>query len=167
MALACWARTCGDYAPDDIACETFRSLARHGRTRTGRALRVGPGDPRHHAVGNWCHGVAGFLWAILNGPGDVPGLRDEIDWAVDVLADAMSAGTPTYCHGLAGQLELWHMLEAVPRFNALAQARAGKVARALRAMHVKVDGRCVWPSDDPDVVTHAKRLLKQDEVTTE
>jgi hypothetical protein len=153
MALACWARTCGDCTLDDIACETFRSLACHGRTRTGRALRVGPGDVRHHAVGNWCHGVAGFLWAILNGPGDVPGLRDEIDWAVDVLADAMSAGTPTYCHGLAGQLELWHMLEAVPRFNALAQARAGKVARALRAMHLKVDGRCVWPSDDPDVVT--------------
>ena len=153
MALACWGRCCREAEIMDKARETFRALARYGRTADGKALRIDSEEVRHHAVGNWCHGVAGYLWGLLNGLGDDPTLRDEIDWAVEVLSDATSVGTPTYCHGLAGQLELWHMLESVPRFRDLAQARAGKVARALRAMHVKVDGNCVWPSDDPDIVT--------------
>lgn len=153
MALACWGRTCGDVASTDQARDTFRSLARHARTADGAALRIGPQESRHHAIGNWCHGVAGYLWALLVGLGDDPGLHDEVDWAVGVLADAMSVGTPTYCHGLAGQLELWHMLGAVPRFQSLARARSGKVARALRLMHLKVNESCTWTSDDRDIVT--------------
>lgn len=153
MALARWGRISDDATAVQTARDTFRRLAQHGRTAAGDALRIGPHDARHHAVGNWCHGVAGYLWAILNGLGDDPTLRLEIDWAVSVLADAMSVGTPTYCHGLAGQLELWHMLEQIPRFRTLAQARSGKVANALRLMHIKVDRRCTWPSDDPGIVT--------------
>jgi len=72
---------------------------------------------------------------------------------VDCLAAAPATGTPTYCHGLAGQLELWRMLRALPRHRELADARAGKVARALRIVHHKQDGRCAWISDDPDVTT--------------
>ncbi len=153
MTLAYWGRCCGEPALADVARETFRALVRHGRTADGHALRIGSKETRHHAVGNWCHGVAGYLWAVLNGLGDDLALREEIDWAVEVLTDTMSVGTPTYCHGLAGQLELWHMLESVPRFRDLAQARAGKVARALRTIHIKKGDHCVWSSDDPDIMT--------------
>jgi serine/threonine protein kinase len=153
MALARWGQTSGETSFTDLARETFHSLARNGRTADLSALRIGSHDARHHAVGNWCHGVAGYLWALLNGLGDDPALRHEIDWAVNVLTNEMSMGTPTYCHGLSGQLELWHMLEEIPRYRSLAQARAGKVSRALRIMHVKMDGRCVWMSDDPEIIT--------------
>jgi len=153
LALACWGRATGDSACTETARETFRQIALHGRTEDGSSLRIGPDNSRHYAVGNWCHGVAGYLWAILNAVGDDPELSREIDWSVGVLRDALSVGTPTYCHGLAGQLELWRMLQRIPRFRALAESRAGKVARALRVLHVKIDGRCVWTSDDPDIVT--------------
>ena len=29
------------------------------------------------------------------------------DWAIQAVADSAAAGTPTYCHGLAGRLELF------------------------------------------------------------
>jgi|GEM_PF-2648657 len=153
MALARWGQISDDRAALQTARQTFRRIAQHGRTAQGDALRIGPNEPRHHAVGNWCHGVAGYLWAILNSLGDDPALRLEIDWAVGVFAGAMSVGTPTYCHGLAGQLELWRLLQQIPRFGTLAQARAGKVANALRLMHSKVERRCTWHSDDPGIVT--------------
>ena len=153
MALACWGRLTADHDCIDMARDAFRRIAADGRTQDGKALRITLRDHRHHAVGNWCHGVAGYLWSILQGVGDDPALRDEIDWAVGSLMDVMAVGTPTYCHGLAGQLELWRMLGSIPRYRSVADARAGKVARALRIVHHKVDGRCVWIADDPDITT--------------
>ncbi len=153
MALACWGRWAGDETCMDTARAAFRGIAARGRTEDGSALRIAIGDDRHHAVGNWCHGVAGYLWAILQGLGDDPALTAEIDWAVDCLGDAMAVGTPTYCHGLAGQLETWRMLGAIPRHRGRARARAGKTARALRILHHKADGSCAWISDDPGVTT--------------
>ena len=153
MALACWDRHTHDGRGVDTAREAFRRIAGAGRTGDGLALRVTASGTSRHAVGNWCHGVAGWLWCVLQGLGDDAALRSEIDWAVDCLRDATSTGTPTYCHGLAGQLELWRMLRAVPRHRELADARAGKVARALRIVHHERDGRCTWLSDDPEIVT--------------
>jgi hypothetical protein len=153
MALGCWGRLTNDRVAIGTAIDAFRRIVAHGRTEDGDALRITLSSTRHHAVGNWCHGVGGYLWALLQGLGDEPALSDEIAWAVACLEGAMSTGTPTYCHGLAGQLELWRMLGGIPRYRALAQARAGKVARALRIMHDEIDGKCAWISDDPGIVT--------------
>lgn len=153
MALGCWGRRVGDQDCVETAVGTFQQIAKRGRTDNGLALKMAVNSNRHHAVGNWCHGVAGYLWAILQGLGDTPSLRAEIDWAVDILQDERSVGTPTYCHGLSGQLELWRMLRGIPRFQRLAEARAGKVAHALRCAHSKRGGNCLWVSDDPDVIT--------------
>lgn len=153
MALASWAHNTGDAATLDLARETFRAIFRHARTPDGRAIRIRLDGDKHHAVGNWCHGVAGCLWALLQAFGDDPQLGDEIDAAVDCLAKAPSVGTATYCHGLAGQLELWRMLSTVPRFSALGRARSAQAVRALRHMRRLEEGRCCWSSDDPDIVT--------------
>ncbi len=152
LALAAYGRAASD--PDAIALarETFVALHHAGRTDSG-ALRMTLQSERHHAVGNWCHGVAGYLWAILQGLGDDPALREEIDWGVECLSNAPAVGTPTYCHGLAGQLELWRMLGEIPRFEALASMQARKVASALRILSQDMDGHCVWVSDNPDIVT--------------
>ncbi|MGE3977580.1 MAG: lanthionine synthetase LanC family protein [Nitrospira sp.] len=153
MALASWGRATGDETAISDAHETWSAILQCARTADGRALRIGPGETRHHAIGNWCHGVAGYLWSILNSVGDDPELQAEIDWAVHVLAQEPSVGTPTFCHGLAGQLELWQMLRAVPRYSTLARMQSHKVAHALRCVHVKVDGKCVWTSDDTAIIT--------------
>lgn len=153
MALGCWGQRAADQNSIEIAMRTFQQIAKQGLTEDGRALRMTADSQQHHAAGNWCHGIAGYLWALLQAFGDMPALREEIDWAVGILKEQPSVGTPTYCHGLAGQLELWRLLSGIPRFQTCAVARAGKVARALRCAHSKRDGACVWVSDDPDVVT--------------
>jgi class IV lanthipeptide synthase len=146
MTLACGGRT-------DEAIVAFQDIYQTGRTANGGALRMRRDSDRAHAVGNWCHGVAGYLWSILQGVGDHPGLREEIDWAVTVLRNSMAAATPTYCHGLAGRLETWRMIAAIPRHRETALLQAGKTARALRVLHDEVDGKACWCSDDPQITT--------------
>jgi len=153
LALAAWGRTADVPAAIDEARETWCAIIRHARTADSCALRIGPRESRHHAVGNWCHGVAGLLWTMLNGVGDDPSLRDEIDWGVASLAAAPATGTATVCHGLAGQLELWQMLRAVPRHAGLAQERARRCASALRCLQLPDEVGRVWASDDPSIVT--------------
>lgn len=153
MALACWGRRTGDTGCVDDARDAFGSIHAHGRTPDGTAMRMDADTEHHHNAGNWCHGVAGYLWCMLQSFGDDPRLRTEIDWAVDCVRAAPAAGTPTYCHGLAGQLELWRMVRSIPRHRDLADARAERVARALRIVHHKQDARCTWISDDPAVTT--------------
>jgi serine/threonine protein kinase len=153
MALACWGHQVRDQESVNIALDTFRQLFVRGRTEDGSALRMTLDSARSHDVGNWCHGVAGYLWCILQAFGDHPALRNEIDWAVNVVRNSMTVGTATYCHGLAGRLELWRMLSAIPRFKQLAAAQAGKAVRALRLVHHKKDGKIAWYSDNPLVTT--------------
>jgi hypothetical protein len=153
LALACWARRTDDRRLLELAIETFQRLFQHGRTADGRAMRMTLESSRAHTPISWCHGVAGYVWCVLQACGDDTSCRREIDWAVSVLADSAVAATPTYCHGLAGQLELWQMLSAIPRFEGLASARAGKIVRALRLLHEKRQGMIAWCSDDPAITT--------------
>lgn len=153
LALAAYGRTAGVPAAIDEARQTWCAIVRHARTADGSALRTSPRESRHHAVGNWCHGVAGLLWTMLNGVGNDLSLRDEIDWAVASLAAAPATGTATWCHGLAGQLELWQMLRVVPRHAGLAQERARRCASALRCLQLQHEVGRVWASDDASIVT--------------
>ncbi len=153
LALAAYGKRTSQEQLIAEALSAFEQLGMLGRTPEGDALRMTVEQARHHAIGNWCHGIAGYLWSILQGVGDHPALREVIDWSVEQLAGHGAIGTPTYCHGLAGQLELWQMLAALPRFRELANRQADRAAAALRAVHHKVEGRCVWISDDPDVTT--------------
>ena len=153
MALACWGRQTGDRRSVEEAIDVFQQIFAKGRTADGSALRMTLDSEKAHAVANWCHGVAGYLWCIVQAFGDSPALRDEIDWAVGVIRNSMTVGTPTYCHGLAGRLELWNMLAGIPRHRELAIAQAGKTVRALRLVHHRVHGKASWCSDDPEVST--------------
>lgn len=153
MALAYWGRCTGDHHRSEVALETFRRTFASGRTDDHSALKATLDAERSHAVANWCHGVGGYLWCLLQGVGDLSEVQEEVDWAVDAVLGAATVGTPTYCHGLAGQLELWRMLTGVPRHRDLAIAQASKAAEALRILHHKVDGRIAWVSDDPAVTT--------------
>jgi len=45
------------------------------------------------------------------------------------------------------------MWSAIPRFEGLAPARAGKIVRALRLLNEKQQGLTAWCSDDPAITT--------------
>jgi tRNA A-37 threonylcarbamoyl transferase component Bud32 len=153
-ALGYWARRTGDPDAAALSVATLKGLARREMdAASGQGMRMRLDSDQRHAPGNWCHGTAGFLWSVLAGPGADCGLAEEIDWAVASLAELPAIATPTYCHGLAGQLELWQMISAMERHRRLAADKIGRLAASLDFMRIGKGGRDVWISDDPSIVT--------------
>ena len=153
-ALGYWARRTGDHDAAAVSVATLKALARREMdTASEQGMRMRLDSDQRHAPGNWCHGTAGFLWSLLAGPGADYELTEEIDWAVASLAELPVIATPTYCHGLAGQLELWQMVSAMERHQTLSTDRIGRLAASLDFMRIGTDGQGVWISDDPSIVT--------------
>lgn len=156
-ALGCWGRMTSEQESLSLAIETFQAIMHRERAESStdeeKGTRMTLQSEQRHAVGNWCHGTAGLLWGMLAGPGDRPELVEAIDWATGVFSTAPAVATPTYCHGLAGHLELWQMLQAVPRHRVRAEFAAAKVVRSLRILQQPHHGHAAWISDDPSIVT--------------
>src|ERR1035437_7042742 len=108
LALAVWGRMTRRSEALDLAFETFTRLFRNGRLINGTMLRrVVDGASACAPILPWCHGIAGYLWCMLLAFGDDHRLAPAIDWSLDKCAGARSIGSPVYCHGMAGELELW------------------------------------------------------------
>jgi Lanthionine synthetase C-like protein/Protein kinase domain len=153
-AIGYWARVTGDSKADAVAISTLKALAKPEMRVLGeQGMPMRLGSDGSHAPGNWCHGTAGFLWALLAGPGPRADLSAELDWAVASLAPLPAIATPTYCHGLAGQLELWQMISAIDRYAGLAAEKIGRIAGGLDLLRHDDGERRIWISDDPSIVT--------------
>lgn len=155
-ALGCWGRITRDEESLSLSVETFQAIMRRERaeSRTDESgTRMTLQGEQRHAIGNWCHGTAGLLWGMLAGPGDRPDLSEAVDWATGIFSTAPAVATPTYCHGLAGHLELWQMLQAVPRHRIRAELAAAKVVRSLRILQQPHRDHAAWISDDPAIIT--------------
>jgi len=150
MALSIWGKATGESIASDLAIETFDRLYRFGRVRGGSGLRhrVGRGDDAV-MVPSWCHGVAGYLWCMLSALGDDEQLKPAIDWCVERCSSTKSIGSPVYCHGMAGELELWRLIEKHPRLYRGASERSRRAANALRLQLQRNDGSSMWASEDP------------------
>jgi hypothetical protein len=154
MALAVWGRATSDHVVQGLARDVLLGLYQAGRSVDGRRLRYTV-DVRSKSAprGAWCHGSAGYLWCLLAAFGDDPSLSECIDWAVGSFAESEIIHSPTYCHGLAGQLELSRMLRMIPRHRAFGDQRSAQVTAALRLLQQRRDGLILWSSEDPDVAT--------------
>ena len=153
-ALAVWGTTTGDQQATTLALETFHAIHAYGRTGSADTLR--------HSIGNgsaatsrnhWCHGPAGYLWSMIGSVSDHPELRTGIDWAAEAFLESSTLSTATYCHGLAGQLELCGMLAAIPRFRERAQELQRRTLTLLRLLSIRHGGRICWSAERPTVVT--------------
>jgi lantibiotic modifying enzyme len=155
MALAAWGMREGSSEAYEMAVDTFAALyqfARAGNQST--FVRALGSEPLAAPPLQWCHGVAGYLWSILVGLGTEPRLSAEIDWAIENLAGINAVGSSVYCHGLAGELELWRLVGgSVSRFGTLALRRSMRTASLLRLQVERRNGHTVWPSEDPETVT--------------
>ena len=150
LSLAVWGHRAGCARSLDLARETFVRLFESGRTSDGRALRHKLGLEGGASGGTWCHGSAGYLWCLLHAFGDRPSLRAPIDWALRALMDTPLLANPGYCHGMAGQLDVWSLLAQYPRLADIARHRAPLAAQLLEQLGVRVDNAWAWPADEPD-----------------
>jgi len=155
MALALWGKQAGCETSRAMAMDAFRSLRMDSlRTEPSQAKFLSRlGESRvYSGRGHWCHGMAGYLWCILQSFGNIPEVAREVDWAVEGLQQCYLE-SPTLCHGLAGLLEIWRMLGGVPRWSAWAGQQAEVAAGALRLSSQRQDGLTVWCSGDPKIIT--------------
>ncbi|MFF4448269.1 lanthionine synthetase LanC family protein [Streptomyces sp. NPDC001502] len=153
MALAVWGRSTGCTATTDLAYDALNSIPDHGLT-ADKANILTTTSGGSHAAHHWCHGVAGYLWCLLQSPG--PRAADDAAW--QLAATAFDRATPvldnpTMCHGLAGVLETWRMLGALPDHSGRARHRIAQATDALRLLHHAQGGATVWSSEHPSVVT--------------
>lgn len=152
LALGVWGQLARDTKAKDLAKRTFSSLVHNGLNTNDRQLRMRASSKLTHGAGNWCHGSAGLLWAMLSAFPDASGLEEEVAWGVEALHRTPAIGSPTYCHGIAGQLELWRMISRLPAYAEVSKRQIAKVARALRIQWGSGD-HGLWASDDLAVTT--------------
>ncbi|WP_406099758.1 lanthionine synthetase LanC family protein [Streptomyces sp. NBC_01013] len=154
MALSAWGESTGCTVTANLADEAFCSVIAHGLTPDGSnilATTAGNKKPAHH----WCHGIAGFLWCLLQAS---PGRQLTDSHVRETAVAAFDQGTPlldnpTMCHGLAGVMETWRMLESVPDFRGRARHQVCRLVDTLRMLHHTQGSASVWSSESPSVVT--------------
>ncbi|WP_182908017.1 lanthionine synthetase LanC family protein [Microbispora sp. H13382] len=149
MALGIWGGSTGDATAVALAEDAFRGVATHGLTGDGtNILSTTTGESRR--AQHWCHGMAGFLWCLLQANAGDDGVREAAVAAFDRATPLLDG--PTMCHGLSGVLETWRMLQALPGHRARARRRVAQVADSLRPLHHSQDGVTVWSSESSSVV---------------
>jgi class IV lanthipeptide synthase len=153
LALARWGRSTSCERSARLSADALASVFHHGLTDDGEnivATTSGLTRPRHH----WCHGVAGYLWCLLQAFDDADELTEARDWAVEAfVGSAPLVDNPTSCHGMAGVLETWRMLTSSPKVGDLARRRAAEAVAVLRLLHHHDSGGTTWSSEEPSVVS--------------
>jgi len=147
MSLGIWGRETGCAQSLELSRETFLRLYENGRTSDRLQLRYQLNSESGTSAGTWCHGAAGYLWSILQTFGDHPSLRNPIDWAFRAFVEVPLLGNASYCHGMAGQLDLWNMLARHQRFSRIATYRAALAARLLEHIGFRFNNSWAWPWD--------------------
>jgi lantibiotic modifying enzyme len=102
----------------------------------------------------WCHGAAGIgrFFLHLHGADVFPGAFDIAEAAARTVAVASRRAGPTQCHGIAGNIEfLLDMYQQTRNDEFLNEA--WYLARILETFSRERNGRLVWLSDAPRIVT--------------
>lgn len=152
MSLGVWGNDALCARSRELSLATFTRLFAHGRTSDQSELRYRSGSQPGFSGAAWCHGSAGYLWCMLQAFGDHVGLRAPVDWAVRALLQVPLLANPGYCHGMAGQLDLWIMLARYPRLAEIAKPRAALAAQLTEQLGVRADNAWAWPADEPDQI---------------
>lgn len=146
LALAVWGRSTGCRTSLELAELAFRGVLRAGLTEDSRniyATTSGIEKAAHH----WCHGIAGYLWCLLQAfpPAAYPELSSLHDQAVSMfISSTPLLDNLTMCHGLSGVLEMWRMVSALPHYRQLAERRAAELIQIFRLLHQVEEGSTTW-----------------------
>jgi hypothetical protein len=89
---------------------------------------------------------------MLHAFGDGASLRAPIDWAVDTLLDTPLLANSGYCHGMAGQIDVWGLAARAPRLAEIAKPRAALAAQLLEQLGFRANGAWAWSADAPDQI---------------
>jgi len=160
LSLAAWARaSSNDSEATAVAREIFQGIHRDattaGRWNIAETAEGGARPPQY-----WCHGVAGYLWCLLQSFPDDELLAEPRRWALQ----AFRKSTPLLdlvpmCHGLSGILDTWQLVAdwAQARrdraLDVVAKRECAQVVNSLRYLEQEYCGGMVWSAEDPAEIT--------------
>jgi serine/threonine protein kinase len=154
LALGLWAKETKCDDARELAFEVYNNIYLHGRSLNKKFLRydVHPAS-RSRPNQMWCHGVGGFLWGLLylNPENhELAYIQEALNWAITCYIDAPLLANATFCHGLAGDLEIAALLRAR---SYKVETRIQKIIAALDLLQINKGPHAgLWPSDNPEVV---------------
>jgi serine/threonine protein kinase len=153
LAIARFGLCTNDSKITSFAKETLFRIFRYGRVDRSWCFQVGPAA--NHSTNElfaWCHGVAGYIWCILQTP-YVEEFGDVINWAIDELDTRNWPFGNSICHGASGVLEVANLLRRHRRFRETGTNLVRRSIRSLRASHIRSEDGVVWAGDSPLNVT--------------
>ncbi|MBI1814910.1 MAG: phosphotransferase [Deltaproteobacteria bacterium] len=154
LALRVWSSESRQIDGTLLAREILLRLYEKARVEPGDAMRRSLDVPVLPTPSNeWCHGSMGYVWCALQAFPNDPAFEPAIDWAASRLYAAPRVSNVTFCHGLAGQLEVWRMLTRNARWDRIAQHRSSEIAACLRLLTERSSGLTTWCAEDPNVFT--------------
>lgn len=100
----------------------------------------------------WCQGTGGILWALLNSFDGDPDLAHLENESVSLFLKNIKLTNTTICHGMAGQLDIFRLLNFRGRFGDNTAIEL-KVIKCLEAMIINRNDKQYFISDRFDRVT--------------
>ena len=105
------------------------------------------GASNSFASRQWCHGCMGYLWCAINGLEFNTLCQEILQWGLEEVCQSTSLGNATYCHGLAGELEFWRLLQGSSEHSQLAENQMYATIRKLRILSYRKQNMITWMSD--------------------
>jgi serine/threonine protein kinase len=160
LALSKWAAIAtDDLGAGKLAREIFTAVYEDSVTarvrNTAETLEGGQRPAQY-----WCHGVAGYLWCLLQSCPDDAKTQDGIIWSVRCLMNSTPLADLTcLCHGLAGMLETWSLVgqwatrQGNPSLAESSSRFMNQVAHGLLCLAQDRGRDTVWGAEDPNEIT--------------
>lgn len=101
----------------------------------------------------WCHGIEGYLWALVYNSDFIDRFGEEIDRCVKIIVNKKLINNPCMCHGLAGSLDLWNRVKRIPKYQQIAEAKIDEIAHIIKVSSIIRKGHFTWYSDQPGITS--------------
>lgn len=109
LSLSVYGQMTQNKEVQDLAQDILKRVWKYGRHDSGALRQYQSEQSPVSPNGAWCHGIAGYLWAILSAELE-DHFQEEISEGIQLFRSSLSWANTSYCHGLSGQLELLKML---------------------------------------------------------
>lgn len=101
----------------------------------------------------WCHGVEGYLWALIYNLEYINKFDAEIERCVNIIKDEKLINNPSICHGMSGSLDLWIRLKKISKYKVLAEKKIDEITNIIKITSIKRKGHNTWYSDQPGITS--------------
>lgn len=99
----------------------------------------------------WCHGVEGYLWALIYNLEYVDKFDEEIERCVNIIRNEQLINNASICHGMSGSLDLWIRMKNISKYKHLSEKKIDEITNIIKTTSIMRQGHKTWYSDQPGI----------------